>query len=149
MGQAHKPIAQMSPPLPDTTSLAGSAGAVTFHHVTSHFPSRLFWGQHLLLVAQPMCYHRSRMRTGRMERLAWLSLPPQTGVDPPEGAPARESRRLGPGGSQRAACQSALPIASLLGRSHRYNCLGTRGGDGGGLHPGALRSGPTRIRWSV
>ncbi len=57
------------------------------------------------------------MRTGGMERLAWPSIPPQTGVDPPEGAPARESIRLEPGQvsvQHVAACRIARPIASSL-----------------------------------
>ncbi len=49
---------------------------------------------------------------GWMERLAWPSIPPQTGVDPPEGAPVRESIRLEPG--EVSVQHVALRFPSLL-----------------------------------
>jgi hypothetical protein len=54
---------------------------------------------------------------GWMERLALPSIPPQTGVDPPEGALARESILLEPGEvsvQHVASCHIARPIASSL-----------------------------------
>jgi hypothetical protein len=64
------------------------------------------------------------MQNGGMERLALPSIPPQTGVDPPEGAPARESIRLEPGEVSVQHVASHVPSLPLL-------LLGRSGGSGG------------------
>ena len=68
------------------------------------------------------------MRTGGMERLAWPSIPPQTGVDPPEGAPARESIRLKPGQVSVQHVASHVPLLPLLLLGRWGGSAGKKGG---------------------